>query len=175
MRGPHAALALDGTRVARLFGMEHTSMPDFELPLVGGNFLRKRDWAGKKPLVLVFWPTVGMAEVARYARKFAGEVGFCTVMESADAPDFGIPIALDAPGGRLRRTLAPKPNTAYVMDKEGWLVDEVPLVDITSLSNALYAIAPRRRRRHLFVRRALAGIGLAIAGLIVYAWVRRRA
>jgi hypothetical protein len=153
--------------------MEHTSMPDFELPLVGGNFLRKRDWAGKKPLVLVFWPTIGMVEVARYARKFSGEVGFCAVMERADAPDFGIPMALDAPAGRLRRTLAPKPNTAYVMDKEGWLVDEVPLVDLASLSNALYAIAPRKRRRHLLVKRALAGMGVAAAGLIVYGVVRR--
>lgn len=153
--------------------MEHTSMPDFQLPLVGGGFIRKRDFTGKKPLALIFWPSTSLAEVVRVARAFAGRVAFAIVLEHADTADLGLPIALEAVGGRLHRAMNPKPDTIYVVDRDGWLVEEIPIDDVDMLENTLRAIVPEEKPNKL-AKQMVIGASVAAASLVAIKILRGR-
>lgn len=124
-------------------------MPDFDLPTTDGGRIRKGDFVGRRPLLLVLASiTCPMAlsavpELMRLHDEFGDRVGFVTLYvreahpgERYPQPDTmeqklaharayqernGIPwrVAVDAIEGELHRALDPRPNAAYLMDTDG--------------------------------------------------------
>lgn len=124
-------------------------MPHFELATVDGPKLRKQDFLGKRPLVLVFGSiTCPMTAAAipflkQLYAELGDRVGFALLYVREAHPGdrykqphtfqekmsharalkerdaIPFPIAVDDIEGLLHRSLDPKPNAAYVMDDDG--------------------------------------------------------
>lgn len=124
-------------------------MPHFELPTVDGPELRKQDFLGKRPLVLVFgsitcpMTAAAIPSMKKLYAEYRDRVGFAILYVREAHPGdrykqphtfdekmrharalkerdaIPFPIAVDDIEGLLHRSLDPKPNAAYVMDDDG--------------------------------------------------------
>ena len=123
--------------------------PQFELPTTDGGRIRRDDFIGKRPLLIIFGSkscplTISSIEpLKRLHRAFGRNIKFVTVNVREAHPGentrqpvtneqklehardmqakFEIPwaVAVDDTGGTLHRALDTKPNAAYLMDKGG--------------------------------------------------------
>ncbi|MDP9365616.1 MAG: redoxin domain-containing protein [Chloroflexota bacterium] len=124
-------------------------MPDFDLPTVGGGRLRRRDFAGRRPLLLTCTSiTCPMAAtmgpgLRRLHAEFGDQVAFAALYVREAHPGgrypqpatvdrklahasayqelnaFPWPVAVDDIDGTLHRALDPRPNAAYLADARG--------------------------------------------------------
>ena len=123
--------------------------PQFELPTTDGQRIRKDDYVGKRPLLVVFGSkscplTVSSIEpLKKLHNEFGHDIEFVTVnvREAHPGENYNQPIsydrklehardlqtryevpwvvAVDDIDGTLHRSLDAKPNAAYLMDKSG--------------------------------------------------------
>lgn len=124
-------------------------LPDFDLPTADGDRVRKRDFAGRRPLLLTCTSiTCPMAAtmspgLRRLHAEFGDQVAFVALYVREAHPGerypqpatlgqklaharayhaldpFPWPVAVDDIDGNLHRALDPRPNAAYLMDSEG--------------------------------------------------------
>ena len=125
--------------------------PDFDLRTTEGNSVRKSDFVGQKPLLLVFGSTTcpmtisSLPAVKRLHSEFGRQVEFVTLYVREAHPGEKIPqpqafpekldnarslkkqegiawsVAVDDVDGTLHRLLDTKPNAAYLMGRDGRL------------------------------------------------------
>lgn len=142
-------LLMDDMRFRRDAVRAGDAFPQFELSTTDGRQIRKDDFVGKRPLLVVFGSiscplTVSSIEpLKQLYRKFGHEIEFVTVnvREAHPGENTGQPIdddqklrharelqtryeipwvvAVDDLGGTLHRALDTKPNAAYLMAKDG--------------------------------------------------------
>ncbi len=124
-------------------------MPEFDLPTISGDPLRKSDFVGRRPLLLTFasitCPMVASNGPAlkRLHKEFGDRVAFATLYVREAHPgerypqpeafeqkheharaykrrdQIPWPVAVDNAEGDLHRALDPKPDAAYLMDIDG--------------------------------------------------------
>lgn len=124
-------------------------MPDFDLPTTADGRVRKRDFVGRRPLLLTCTSiTCPMAAtmgpgLRRLHAEFGDQVDFVTLYVREAHPgehypqpetdtqklaharayqeleSFPWPVAVDSADGGLHRALNPRPNAAYLMDIQG--------------------------------------------------------
>ena len=124
-------------------------MPDFDLPTTEGGRLRKRDFVGRRPLLIActsitcpmaatmgpglgrlhaeFGDRVACAELyvreAHPGERYPQPETLDQKLQHAQAYEsvHGVPwpVAVDGADGDLHRALDPRPNAAYLMDAEG--------------------------------------------------------
>ena len=162
-------------------------VPDFDLPTLGGGRFRSTELGETRPVMLIFGSYTcpvtdnaapGLNEL--YAR-FGDRVRFVMVVVREAHPgkavpqpqnidekmahaqllrdihDFEFEVAVDDIDGTLHRALSPKPNSAYVLDKDGTILFRAHWAnDTKALAAALDAIAagntPRRSQSGGIVR-----------------------
>ena len=162
-------------------------VPDFDLPTLGGGRFRSTDLGETGPALLVFGSyTCPVTENAapgleELHRRFGERVRFVMVdvreaypgkavsqsqtfdekMAHAellrDFHRFEFEVAVDDIDGTLHRALSPKPNSAYVLGKDGTILFRAQWAnDTNALASALHAIAagnvPRRSQSGGVVR-----------------------
>lgn len=147
-------------------------VPNFDLPVVGGGGFRSGDLAAKGPVLLVFGSsTCPMTDNAapglnRLHRQYGDRVRFVMVnvreahpgkdmpqpatLESKvrhgerlrDLHAFEFEVAVDDADGTLHRSLGPKPNSAYLIGRDGTILFRAHWAnDIPALEKALAAVA----------------------------------
>ncbi|MDP9357200.1 MAG: redoxin domain-containing protein [Chloroflexota bacterium] len=124
-------------------------LPDFDLPTTDGGCVHKRDFVGRRPLLLTCTSiTCPMAAtmgpgLRRLHAEFGDRVAFVTLYVREAHPGecypqpttlaqkiahaqayqaierFPWPVAVDTASGDLHRALDPRPNAAYLMDAQG--------------------------------------------------------
>lgn len=142
-------LLMDDMRFRKNAASAGDPFPQFELPTTDGRQIRKDDYVGKRPLLVVFGSiscplTVSSIEpLKQLHRKFCHEIEFVTlnVREAHPGENTGQPmnydqklrharelqtryeipwvVAVDDIDGTLHRALDTKPNAAYLMDMDG--------------------------------------------------------
>jgi thiol-disulfide isomerase/thioredoxin len=157
-------------------------VPDFDLPIVGGGRFRSRDLGGNGPALLVFGSATcpvtdsaapGLNELhlhfgdrvrfvmvnvreAHPGRTFPQPATIDEKMAHAevlrDLHRFGFEVAVDDIDGTLHRALSPKPNSAYILARDGTILFRAHWAnDTKALAAALEAVvagrSPRPARR----------------------------
>ena len=147
-------------------------VPDFDLPTLGGGRFRSTDLAETGPAVLIFgsytcFVTDSAAPGLRELHaRFGDRVRFAMVDVREAHPGRAVPqpktmdekmahakllrdlhgfefeVAVDDADGTLHRALSPKPNSAYVLDKDGTILFRAQWAnDTKALAAALETIA----------------------------------
>ena len=154
-------------------------VPDFDLPTLGGGRFRSTDLGDTGPALLIFGsytcPVTDSAApgLNQLHARFGDRVRFVIVdvreahpgktvpqpkeldekmahaEQMRDLHGFGFEVAVDDIDGTLHRTLSPKPNSAYVLGKNGTILFRAHWAnDTKALDAALDAVAagesPRR-------------------------------
>lgn len=124
-------------------------MPDFDLPTTDGGRVQKSSFAGRIPLLLTMGSVTcpmtadGDPTLKRLHQQFGDQVAFVTLyvreahpgdrypqpdsfeqkmafaQELKDRDGLPWPVAVDDLEGTLHRQLDPKPNAAYLVDRDG--------------------------------------------------------
>ncbi len=146
-----AGLLMNDFRFKRGTPVPGTPFPDFDLRTTAGNAVRKADYVGRKPLLLVFGSATcpmtisSLPALKRLHSEFGREVEFVTLYVREAHPGEKIPqpqafqekldnarslkklegiawsVAVDDMDGTLHRLLDTKPNAAYLMGRDGRL------------------------------------------------------
>ncbi len=162
-------------------------VPDFDLPTLGGGRFRSTDLGETGPALLIFGSsTCPVTDSAAPGLKelhgrFGDRVRFVMIDVREAHPGKAVPqpqtfdekmahaqllrdlhgfefeVAVDDIDGALHRALSPKPNSAYVLDKDGTILFRAQWAnDTNALAAALDAVAagnvPRRSRTGGLVR-----------------------
>lgn len=150
-------------------------VPDFDLPLLGGGRFRSTDLGETGPVLLIFGSTTcpvtdnAAPGLNRLHARFGDRVRFVIVDVREAHPGEAVPqpgtldektahaeqmrdlfrfafeVAVDDVDGTLHRALAPKPNSAYVLGKDGTILFRAHWAnDEKALAAALAAVAAGR-------------------------------
>lgn len=166
------ALLMDDMRFNKDTRAAGEPFPQFDLPTTDGRRIRKDDFVGKRPLLVVFGSkscplTVSSIEpLSQLHQRFGHEIEFVTVNVREAHPGenisqpmiaeqkvrharelqtrYEIPwvVAVDDIDGTLHRALDTKPNSAYLMDKNGKIAFRTLFAgDDTALEQALLSVS----------------------------------
>jgi thiol-disulfide isomerase/thioredoxin len=155
-------------------------IPDFDLPTLDGGRFRSADLAETGPVLLVFGSyTCPVTESAgpglnQLHARFGDRMRFVMVnvreahpgnnapqpqnmiektvhaVQLRDVHGFDFEVAVDDIDGTLHRALSPKPNSAYIVDRDGTILFRAQWANDTSaLSEALEAITNGKPLRRL--------------------------
>ena len=168
-------LLMDDSRFRKDTPSACDPFPQFELPTTDGRWIRKDDFVGKRPLLAVFGSkscplTVSSFEpLKQLYQEFGRDIEFVTVNVREAHPGenyrqpmnyelklrharelqtrYEIPwvVAVDDIDGTLHRALDTKPNSAYLMDKNGKIAFRTLFAgDDTALEQALLSVSKSR-------------------------------